>query len=180
MFRTRYERKKLTNHINPSGSPIRVKRGWIYEDGEMVFKEKGLTNVYEEIQAMADTVDIHKIMERYENGDESALNKVQGMYIDTVELPKNYAQLYDAVSKADMVFDSMPHEIKEQFNNNPATFWKNYGAETFDNIINSYRSETLQRYGMIDENPVNTVNEKVIEPFEPVVTSDTKESVKDE
>lgn len=167
MFKDIVNRKNLIEHKSPTGSPIRIKRGWIYEDGELVFKEKGLTNVYEEIQSFKDQVDIHNIMERYENGDDSALNKVQAMYIDTVDLPKNYAQLYDAVSKANMVFDSMPATIKQEYNNNPATFWKNYGKEDFDRLINAYRSDTLAKYGMVDTEPVDTAS-KVAEPVKEV------------
>lgn len=156
VFKNIYTRDGLTKHLSPVGSRIHIKYGWIYEDGDLVYAEKGKTNTYEEIQAAKDSVDLHAIMKRYENGDESALDKVQGMYIDTVDLPKNYAQLYDQVSKANMVFDAMPAEIKKQYNNNPATFWKNYGKDEFDNVINEYRKEVFSRYGLEDEKPVAT------------------------
>lgn len=171
MFKNKYDRVGLIEVTSPTGDGIRIKRGWIYEDGELVYKDKGLTNVYEEIQASKDSVDIHAIMQRYENGDATALDRVQGMYIDTIDLPKNYAQLYDAVSKADMVFDAMPAEIKQKYNNNAATFWKNYGAEEFDNIINNYRKETLARYGMDDLTPIKTVSDD-IKPIKPTVENE--------
>lgn len=168
MYKNIYTRENLTVIDTPTGEPIRIKKGWIYEDGELVYKEKGITNVYEEIQAAAESVDLHAIMNRYENGDATALNKVQGMYIDAVDLPKNYAELYDAVSKADMVFETLPADIKSQFNNSAATFWKNYGEEEFDQIINTYRKDTLERYGFVDDNPVmsSKVSDISSEPIE--------------
>ena len=178
LFKDIYKRKDLSKIETITGEPIRVKRGWIYEDGDLVYKEKGLTNVYEEIQAQAEMTDLHAIMNRYENGDATALNKVQGMYIDAVELPKNYAQLYDAVSKADMVFDTLPAEIKMQFNNNAAEFWKNYGQEEFDHIVNKYREDTLSRYGLADENPIET-SKNSAEASEPIIITDPVKPIKE-
>lgn len=178
MFKDIFKRKDLSKIDTVTGEPIRVKRGWIYEDGNLVYKEKGLTNVYEEIQAQAEMTDLHAIMNRYENGDSNALNKVQGMYIDAVDLPKNYAQLYDAVSKADMVFETLPAEIKSQFNNNAAEFWKNYGQEEFDYIVNKYREDTLSRYGLKDDNPVETAK-KSAEASEPIVITDPVKPIKE-
>lgn len=179
MFKDIYQRKDLTEVKTVTGEPIRIKKGWIYEDGELVYKEKGLTNVYEEIQAAAESVDLHAIMNRYENGDASALNKVQGMYIDAVDLPKNYAQLYDAVAKANTVFDALPADIKTEFDNNPATFWKNYGQKEFDDLINNYRKNTLSKYGLEDDNPVKSANIKSDESSEPIIKTDTVEPKKE-
>lgn len=117
-------------------------------------------------------------MQRYEDGDSTALNKVQGMYIDSVDLPKNYAELYDAVSKADLVFEQMPATIKSKFNNNAAEFWKNYGKDEFDDLLNSYREETFNRYGLTDNNPVKTV-EKSSSDSEPIKITDPVQPVKE-
>lgn len=155
-FKNRYSRKYLTKHESPVGSEFMEVTGWTYEDGEYKHVVKKVTNLYEKIQAARDSVDLHKIMERYEDEGQSALDRVQGMYLDTVDLPKNYAQLYDAVSKANDTFDALPATIKDKFNNNAATFWKNYGRETFDDIVNEYRTEVFSRYGMEDFSPVNT------------------------
>lgn len=159
-FRTKYDFKSHTKIITPSGSPIFMKQGWIYEEGEYKYVDKEKVPMYEMIQAARDSVDLHAILDRYENEGESALNKVQSMYIDCVELPKNYAQLYDAVSKANDVFDSMPAKIKDKYNNSAAYFWKNYGSDTFDEVINEYRANVYEKYGMIDPEPVKSV-EKV-------------------
>lgn len=176
MYKDIYNRKDLLHHISPSGNGFRIKRGWMYEDGEMIYKEKGITNVYEEIQSYKDQVDIHNIMKRFENGDESALDKVQGMYIDTVDLPKNYAQLYDAISKTNTIFESMPAEIKAAYNNDAAKFWKEYGTETFDAVINNYRAGEFARYGMVDDKPVDSVADVKAKTVESEVTDNVEKS----
>lgn len=165
-----------------TGSPIHEKKGWIYEDGELKWVTKEKVNTYALIQAEKDAVELHSILKRYENGDDSALNKVQGMYMDMVDLPSNYAELYSAVSRADDVFYSMPTDIREKYHNNPAEFWKNYGSEAFDDLVNAYRADIYNSYGMVDPEPVNTVNdfrndrEKVKKAFE---AKDAEEKVVD-
>lgn len=159
LFRTKYERDKLTRQFSPTGSGIYEKKGWIYEDGDLKWITKEKENVYAKIQAEKDAVELHAILKRYEDGDDSALNKVEGMYMDTVDLPKNYAELYSAVSRADDIFYNMPTEIREKYNNNAATFWRNYGTEAFDDLVNAYRSDIYHQYGMVDESPVNTVRD---------------------
>lgn len=159
LFRTKYDRDKKERLFSPIGSEIYERNGWIYDDGELKWITKSKENMYAKIQAEKDAVELHAILQRYEDGDDSALNKVEGMYMDTVDLPRNYAELYSAVSRADDVFYSMPVEIREKYNNNAATFWKNYGSEAFDDLVNAYRSDIYSRYGMIDENPVNTVDD---------------------
>lgn len=156
-FKNRYTRKGLVKHESPVGSEFMEVTGWTYKDGEYIHVVKKVKNLYEVIQAARDSVDLHKIMERYEDMGESALDRVQGMFIDTVDLPKNYAELYDSVSKANDVFNALPAVVKDKFNNNAATFWKNYGKDTFDDMINEYRQEVFDRYGRVDTDPIKTV-----------------------
>lgn len=152
----KYERP---DHYTPSGEEFHQNYGWIYEDGELVYVEKDKVPLYAKIQAERDLVELSSILARYEAGDDTALDKVTGMYLDIVDMPTNYAELYTAVSHANDIFDHMPVEIKQKYDNNAAMFWKNYGTESFDDIVNAYRTETLERYGMIDNEPVNTVSD---------------------
>lgn len=156
LFKNIYTRSGLTENYSPSGDEYVVEKGWIYEDGELIYKEKGKTNLYEKIQAARDSVDLQAMLARYEAGDDTALQKVQGMYIDTVDMPKNYADLYTAVSRANEVFDSMPVEIKEEYDNNPAAYWRAFGTEEFDKTMNAYRKMVYDTYHIEDPNPVVT------------------------
>lgn len=174
--------KSRVRRFNDSGDKFFYKEGWIFDDGELKWVLKEKVPMDAQIQAEKDLVELHAILKRYEDGDNSALNRVQGMYLDTVDLPSNYAEMYAAVNRANDVFDSMPIEIKEKYNNNAATFWKNYGTDAFDNLMNAYRSEVYSRYGMNDDEPINTVkdmeNDRV--RVEKAFDADRKELVKDE
>ena len=52
----------------------------------MILKESGKENLYEFIQSFKDSVDLHKIMDRFNAGDTAALQKVQGMFGDAPDL----------------------------------------------------------------------------------------------
>lgn len=181
-FKNPVQRMNLEKKHNDPGSPVREIKKWRYtEDGVPVYKTVDYEDTYELIQAERDGVDLKKILQRYENGDESALNKVQGMYIDAVALPKNYAQLYEAVNIHNQVFDSMPTEIKEKYHNNPAEYWKAFGSVEFDETLNAYRQMIYENYGQMDPEPVNTSGKyeqkddgKKFEPVESEVKEDDK------
>lgn len=158
-FRTKYDLNKRIRTFSPECSPIYERKGYTYIDGELKWVTKEKINRYAEIQAEKDAVELHAILERYENGDDTALDRVNGMYMDTVDLPSNYAELYAAVTRADDVFYSMPTEIREKYDNNAAMFWKNYGTEAFDDLVNAYRNDVFKQYGMVDTDPISTVKD---------------------
>lgn len=157
-FRNPFDRKTLEHPAAVSGEMTRPVYKWrLNDEGEQVRKFIELDPVYEKIQAERDAVDLQAILRRYESGDATALDKVQGMYIDTYDLPKNYADLYKAVEIHNQSFESMPALVKEKFDNSPAKFWSQFGTERFDEVIREYREEVLSNYGLVDENPIVTV-----------------------
>lgn len=160
-FRKLINAKNRIRTPSPTGDKVVQPYGWIYKDGEYVYAPKGNPhNHYEETQAARDSVDLKKILARYQAGDEDALNRVNGFYLDTVEIPHTIGELYDAVSNAQNVFESMPIEIREKYDNNPATFWKAYGSDTFDNFLNDYRSAFILGE---DPEPVKTAPQIVMD-----------------
>lgn len=166
-FKDTLNRKNLYKHTSPSGSPIQGILKWRFnEDGDFVRVLTEKRNLYDEIQAARDSVDLQRMLERYESGDETALNKVQGMYIDTKDMPKNYHELYASISLHNEVFDSMPVEIKEKYHNSPAEYWKAFGTKEFDETLNAFRAEVYAKYGMADDNPVNTSGEIEVKKVE--------------
>lgn len=162
-FKDIFNRKNLIKVKSPTGDKIIQNFGWSYIDGDYKYVKKNDIPLYEKIQAARDSVDLKAILRRYEEGDKTALDKVKGMYIDAVDLPKNYAELYTAVSRANDIFDAMPVEIKEKYENNPAKYWRAFGSEAFDDTINAFRKQQFDIYNRVDDNPVNTVDKLNVE-----------------
>uniref|UniRef100_A0AAU8B216 Internal scaffolding protein n=1 Tax=Dulem virus 109 TaxID=3145586 RepID=A0AAU8B216_9VIRU len=109
-------------HSN-SGSPTKILYGSRYDDaGRLVLEEKGTEDLYGFIQSFADSVDIHVILKRFQNGDHTALQAVQGFYGDFTEMPKTYAELLNTVNAGQDYFSSLPVDVRANFGHSFAEF----------------------------------------------------------
>lgn len=129
-FVTQYSEKK--RFFTESGDPIKPLYGLeVDKKGVTQLVEKGKYNLYDFIQSHKDSVDIHKILERFQNGDVDALNKYQGYYGDITEAPKTFADALNAVIKAKDLFNSLPLDVREKFDHSPEQFIAALGTEKF-------------------------------------------------
>lgn len=151
-FSTQYSEKK--RFFSVPGDPIKPLYGLeVDKAGVMQLVEKGKYNLYEYIQSHKDSVDIHKILERFENGDVDALNKYQGYYGDITEAPKSFADALNAVIKAKDLFNSLPLDVRAQFDHSPEQFIAAMGSQKFNDAV-GIKSPTLPDPV---ENPVENV-----------------------
>lgn len=100
----------------------------------------GHTNLQEQIQADADSCDINKLMLRFSLGDESALNQVQGAYLDATNMPKTLAELFERNNKCEKFFDSLPVDLRALFDNSYTEYWTQFGTDEFDMKYEEYNS----------------------------------------
>lgn len=89
----------------------------IDEFGRESLVKTGETDLQEYIESFADSVDINRIMERYINGDESALDKVAGFYADVADMPTNIIDVINLQREGEDLFDQLPTHVKEIYNN---------------------------------------------------------------
>lgn len=105
------------------GSPDKIVYAGIYDDdGKFQVVEKGKLSLYNEIQAEADSVDIYAMLQRFSNGDQQALNKVQGVYGDVTKMPRTYAEMLQTIYNAENTFAGLPAELKAKFDNDSNKF----------------------------------------------------------
>lgn len=129
-FRTQYQEHDrvfaaVGSRIKPVYSPV-------YDDnGVLDLEETGREDLYSYIQSHKDSVDIHKILQRYQNGDVAALSKVQGLYGDFVQMPKTYAEALNAVIQAEQTFNSLPVETRAKFNHSFSQFLAQSGSKAW-------------------------------------------------
>lgn len=85
------------------------------KNGRMELEETGQEDLYGYIQSHKDSVDINVILERYQKGDVTALNRAQAFYVDATNFPKTYAEALQRMQDAHTYFDSLPVETRAKF-----------------------------------------------------------------
>ena len=120
-FSTQY--RPRTRFISNGGQRERILyQAKFDENGVMDLVESGKEDLYDFIQSHAESVDIHVILARFQNGDIDALSRVQGAYGDFTNMPTSYAELLNRVNEGQSFFNSLPVDIRAKFNHNFAEF----------------------------------------------------------
>lgn len=128
-FKTQYDRVRV--HSKP-GSGIKKKyRAEVLKNGDIELVEDGEINLYELIQADKDSCDINVLLKQYALGDASALAKRQGTYGDFTQMPKNFAEMLNKVIEGEKLFESLPVETKNKFDNSLNQFIATAGDESW-------------------------------------------------
>ena len=128
MFENRYRVPRRV-FANP-GNPIKTTYMPEFDKrGVMSLVECGQENLYDFIQSHKDSVDIHKIIERFERGDVAALSKVQAVYADLSEMPSNYADMLNQVIAGEKMFNELPISVKEKFGQNFNQWMSTLGSD---------------------------------------------------
>lgn len=120
-FRTQYE--TFDKSFSEPGSPVKTLYGPIFnENGVMSLKVIGDHDLYHEIQSHADSVDIHVLLQMYQQGDHSVFERVQGAYGDFTQMPKTFAEALNVTIAAEQYFNSLPVETKAKFGHSFSQF----------------------------------------------------------
>lgn len=126
-FRTQYDvhdrvPSQLGSRVKSVYSPVFDKNGVID------LEETGKENLYDYIQSHKDSVDIHKILDRFAQGDVQALSRVQGLSGDFTDMPKTYAEALNAVISAEQTFNSLPVDTRAKFGHSFSQFLAQTGT----------------------------------------------------
>lgn len=136
-FRTRFDEQLLV--CTEPGSGIKEEfQLRITDEGEDLVKV-GESDLYEYIQSHADSVDIHKILERCAMiGDYSILDRMPAQFMDVTEMPKNLAEAHAAVQDAKNYFNALPLEMRQEYENNFTLFLQDLGSEHFVKMCSDF------------------------------------------
>lgn len=85
------------------------------EDGENVLVKTGTFNQHDYIQSFASDVDVNKLVQRYANGDVTALGTPGGFYADVSGMPQNLAEVFSLNQRSRSFFDNLPEDLKKDF-----------------------------------------------------------------
>lgn len=171
-------RNQFTNDsygfISNPGSKIVADYGLVTaEDGTTSVGVVGEKNLDAIIQSNKDTGNVALLVAKYNAGDDEALNRVRGVYGDFRNMPATYAEMVSRLNECRTVFEALPVDIKEQFDNNPDVFWSEYGTERFNNIITGSLEQSAG-----NEHDNSVLGNSDVKPFvddKPIVESEVKE-----
>lgn len=95
----------------------------------------GKTDCYGLIQSFADSVDLKLVLERYAKGDITALYRKESCYGDFTNMPTTFAELAQRAIDAENLFNSLPLEVRKEFNHSPSEFFASIGTDRFDKFV---------------------------------------------
>lgn len=110
--------KERGRFISDSGDPIHVIYApVVMPDGSISLKKSGEENTDDIIESYRMSTDLKMIIQNYLAGDQSALDRYHGLYLDLTEYPKDYREAMDAFLNAEMAFTALPDGIRQKFSN---------------------------------------------------------------
>ena len=129
------------------------------EKGRIVVAETGtFDDIYTYIQSFADSVDINVLIAKFRAGDDTALNQRVGAYLDTTDIPNNYRDILNMKLETEQLFNSLPVDIKQKFNNNVDEFIMEVGKDGFTEKLNiAKKVEQVQKVA----NTIDSVQKNV-------------------
>lgn len=104
------------------GSRYREIREPLLKDGKISVEVVGKEDIQEYIDSFEDSCRIENIVARAMNGEPELLDQRKGFYGDFTDYPKTYAEMLDRVIQAQNIFENLPLEIRNRFNNDPVQF----------------------------------------------------------
>lgn len=94
------------------------------DSGSYELVEDGVIHSYDDIQAHLPECDLGKIIDLYmRSGDSSLIERRAGFFDEVGILPSNYVELQNVLKRSDVLFNSLPVEIKEKYGNSAAKFF---------------------------------------------------------
>ena len=128
-FRSQYQARAEQRYHASVGSPeVQQYRPMYDSDGVLQLEPTVTHDLYAEIQSYAASCDLQYIINRYFNGDASALSRVQGVYADLTGMPDSIHGVYNLMQQARADFGALPAEIKDKFGNDVMRFLASLGT----------------------------------------------------
>lgn len=136
---------------NPGSPEVDLYDSKYDDDGHLVVFKSGKSNLQDYINSFRESCDINNLVAKYQRGEILDFNFVQGAYIDASNMPTNYAEMVNFVKEGNEVFDSLPSELKEQFNNNAVEFFMQYGNDEFITKVSKFTDAFNKKHAPKDE-----------------------------
>lgn len=105
----------------------------------------------DEINSHAESVDIHNILARFNNGETEVLTKRVGDYFDASILPSNLADMYRTVANGEDMFNKLPVDVRAKFNHSFTEFVSSIGSPEFVEVFAPSKVADVKESEVADE-----------------------------
>lgn len=130
-FKTRFDDHE--RFYSDPGDPIHIEYALqIDEKGVEDLVPVGEVYIPDEINSHAESVDIHNILARFNNGEVEVLNARTAQYFDATQMPNNLADMYRTVRNGEDLFNKLPIETRAKFNHSFTEFVSSIGTDMFN------------------------------------------------
>ena len=110
----------------------------IGSDGALHLVKVGQRDVHTFIQEGKERTLVYNILNRFSQGDISAIQRVKGYYADVTAMPKSLLEVHNFMKSLDSNFDSLPAEVKAKFGNSSTEFMKSVENGELTKILNTF------------------------------------------
>ena len=123
-FNTVYDRVNQRDFTSACGCGVRPVYDYIPvgQEGQLKLVQVGEENRQGIIESWEESVDLHALLSRYFDGDASALERRQAMFVDITGLPDNVHAYHDAATTAQSVFDNLPDDVRHFYGDSVQEF----------------------------------------------------------
>lgn len=143
VWRTQFERVRVRSNV---GDPVHIIFSPEFDrQGRMTLVETGRENIYDFIQSHRDSVDIHVLLNKFQNGDAAALSRTQGVYGDFTSFPKTYAEMLNVVIAGEQHFNSLPVEERAKYDHSYERFIASLDALLQSKSADSVKNDDVSR-----------------------------------
>lgn len=99
--------------------------------------QKTQKNNYEIAQSNKDICDYSSMMRKYyATGDDSILNRgIKGSFGDFTDAPRDLIDAQNKINAGIDAFNSLPVDIRNEYDNNPYKFFASAGTEKFEKLM---------------------------------------------
>lgn len=110
-------------------------------DGTVSLIPSGKESISQKINSFKEQCDISYIIKRLEVGDTTVLNQAKAMYGDFTDMPKTMAEALQLHINAEKMFDRLPVEVKQKFNNSFNKWFMSFGSDEWKTLMTIEKGE---------------------------------------
>lgn len=113
----------------------------VNKQGVKELVQTGKTCLYDKIQASVEQCEIYSILERFDNGDYSVLEKAKGQFGDFTQFPKTLAERQQQLIDAERMFKELPLDVRREFGGDFGRFLASFEDGSYKDIFSKYVKE---------------------------------------